>query len=241
MALTSQQVRQAAPAARELQFPFLDLKAEFASIRAEILPAVERVLESQQFILGPEVEALEADVAGLVGCRYAIGCASGSDALLLALMALEIGAGDEVITTPFTFVATVGSIARLGARPVLVDVSPDDFNLDPRQIEKAITRRTRAIMPVHLFGQPAKIDAILEIALARRIPRTTGLFSLDFITEVIFSGNVKSHMMDSHVQDPHRGADWQSHRRRRSHLDSSRGYERSCDRLAVHPAISRAP
>jgi dTDP-4-amino-4,6-dideoxygalactose transaminase len=154
----------------DLQFPFLDLKAEFASMREEIFEAVERVLESQQFILGPEVEALEAEVAGLVGCRYAIGCASGSDALLLALMALEIGPGDEVITPPFTFVATVGSIARLGARPVLVDISPDDFNLDPGQIENAITRRTRAIMPVHLFGLPAKMDEIFEIAQARRLP-----------------------------------------------------------------------
>ena len=168
--LMSQPLRQVAPVAPDLQFPFLDLKAEFASMREEIFEAVERVLESQQFVLGPEVEALEADAAGLVGCRHAIGCASGSDALLLALMALEIGPGDEVITPPFTFVATVGSIARLGARPVLVDISPDDFNLDPGQIENAITRRTRAIMPVHLFGLPAKMDAIFEIAQARRLP-----------------------------------------------------------------------
>jgi dTDP-4-amino-4,6-dideoxygalactose transaminase len=169
MTSTRGQVRQAA-AAPDLQFPFLELKAEFASMREEILEATERVLESQQFILGPEVEGLEADLARLVDCRYAIGCASGSDALLLALMALEIGPGDEVITPPFTFVATVGSIARVGARPVFVDISPDDFNLDPQQIAQAITRRTRAIMPVHLFGLPARMDAILEIAHTRQLP-----------------------------------------------------------------------
>ena len=170
MPLTGQQLPELPPVPPDVQFPFLDLNAEFASMREEIFEAVERVLESQQFILGPEVEAFETELAGLIGCRCAVGCASGSDALLLALMALEIGSGDEVITPPFTFVATVGSIARLGARPVLVDISPDDFNLDPGQIEKAITRRTRAIMPVHLFGLPAKMDAIFEIAQARRLP-----------------------------------------------------------------------
>lgn len=151
-------------------FPFLDLQAQFASIRAEVLAAVVRVLESQHFILGPEVEALEVDVARLVGCRFAIGCASGSDALLLALMALEIGPRDEVITTPFTFVATAGAISRLGARPVLVDIHPGDFNLDPQRVKNAITPRTRAIMPVHLFGLPADMDSILEIARASRLP-----------------------------------------------------------------------
>lgn len=154
----------------KLQLPFLDLKAEFASIRADVIAAVLEVLESQRFILGPEVEALEADIAGLVGSRFAIGCASGSDALLLALMALEIEPQDEVITTPFTFVATAGAIARLGARPVFVDIDPDTFNCDPEQVKRAITPRTRAVMPVHLFGTPAEMDAILEVAGAKRLP-----------------------------------------------------------------------
>ena len=152
-----------------MAFPFLDLQAQFAGIRAEILAAVIRVLESQHFILGPDVEVLERDIARLVGCQFAIGCASGSDALLLALMALEIGPRDEVITTPFTFVATAGSIARLGARPVFVDIDSTDLNLDPSEVLKAITSRTRAIMPVHLFGFPADMDSILEIASVHRL------------------------------------------------------------------------
>jgi dTDP-4-amino-4,6-dideoxygalactose transaminase len=144
--------------------PFLDLKAQFAEMRDEILGAVTRVLESQNFILGPEVEALEQEVARYLGVEFAIGCGSGSDALLLAQMAIGIAPGDEVITSPFTFGATGGSIARLQARPVFVDINSDTFNLDERQLEAAITPRTRAIMPVHLFGLPANIDAILEIA-----------------------------------------------------------------------------
>jgi dTDP-4-amino-4,6-dideoxygalactose transaminase len=150
-------------------FQFLDLQAQFVGIRAEVLAAVIRVLESQHFILGPDVEALEQDIARLVGCQFAIGCASGSDALLLALMALEIGPRDEVITTPFTFVATAGSIARLGARPVFVDIDSNDLNLDPSEVVKAITPRTRAIIPVHLFGLPADMDSILEIANVHRL------------------------------------------------------------------------
>lgn len=149
----------------ELQF--LDLKAQFSSIRDEVLDAVTRVLDSQHFILGPEVQALESEIAEYVGAKFAVGCASGSDALLLALMALEVGPDDEVITTPFTFGATAGSIARLGARPVFVDIDPDTFNIDEKQIEKAITPRTRAIMPVHLFGLPAQMDAILGLARDR--------------------------------------------------------------------------
>jgi dTDP-4-amino-4,6-dideoxygalactose transaminase len=164
--------RQDAVRAVRLQqdFPFLDLQAQFAGIRAEVLAAVIKVLESQHFILGPEVETLEKEVARMVGCHSAIGCASGSDALLLALMALEIGPRDEVITTPFTFVATAGSIARLGARPVFVDIDSDDLNLDPGEVMKAVTPRTRAILPVHLFGLPADMDSILEIARVHRVP-----------------------------------------------------------------------
>jgi len=151
----------------ELLFPFLDLGAQFEGIRTEVMSAVERVFESQHFILGPDVEQLEEEVAEMLGCRYAIGCASGSDALLLALMSLGIGVGDEVITTPFTFVATAGSIARLGARPVFVDIEPGTYNLDPGQIEAAITLRTKAIMPVHLFGLVADMDDITAVARSR--------------------------------------------------------------------------
>ncbi len=169
MAQAIQGIQQGASGSMKFRVPFLDLQAQFAAIRAETLSSVERVLENQHFILGSEVKALEADVARLVECQFAIGCASGSDALLLALMALEIGPGDEVITTPFTFIATAGSIARLGARPVFVDINPDDFNLDPQKIEEVITSRTRAILPVHLFGRPADMDAILEIAEASNL------------------------------------------------------------------------
>jgi len=149
---------------------FLDLKAQFASIRSEILEAVTRTLESQQFILGPEVEALENEVCELTGCRHAIGCASGSDALILALLALEIGPGHEVITTPFTFFASAGSIARVGARPVFVDIDPQTFNIDPQGIKRALSQRTKAIMPVHLFGLSADMNAIHEVAAASGVP-----------------------------------------------------------------------
>ena len=156
--------------ATQVQFPFLDLKTQYAAIHGEIMAAVTRVLESQNLILGPEVEALEQEIAAYTGAKFAIGCASGSDALLLALMALDIGPGDEVITSPFTFGATIGSIARLGARPVFVDIDPITFNLDPAKLEAAITPKTRALMPVHLFGLPAKMDAIMEIAQRRQLP-----------------------------------------------------------------------
>jgi dTDP-4-amino-4,6-dideoxygalactose transaminase len=149
--------------------PFLDLKAQFAEIRGELFDAVTRVLESQHFILGPEVEALEHEVAEYVGAEFAVGCGSGSDALLLALMAIGIEPDDEVITSPFTFGATAGSIARLKARPVFVDIHRDTFNLDERQLEAAITPRSRAIMPIHLFGLPANMDAVLEIAHKHRL------------------------------------------------------------------------
>ena len=150
-------------------FPFLDLKAQFDGIRDEVMEAVSRVLEEQRFILGQEVGFLENEIAALIGARAAVACASGSDALLLSLQALGIGPGDEVITTPLTFVATAGSVARAGARPVLIDIRPDTFNLDPDLIEAAIGSRTRAILPVHLFGLAADLDPILEVADAHRL------------------------------------------------------------------------
>jgi dTDP-4-amino-4,6-dideoxygalactose transaminase len=156
--------------ARRAAFPFLDLKLQFASIRHEILDAVTQTLESQRFILGPEVESLESEVCDLTGCKHSIGCASGSDALILALMALEIDRDDEVITSPFTFIASAGSIARVGAKPVFVDIDSQTFNIDPHAIKKAITPRTKAIMPVHLFGLSADMSEIQNVAAAHRIP-----------------------------------------------------------------------
>ncbi len=149
--------------------PFLDLKAQFATIREEVLAAVTRVFESQQFILGAEVSALEEELKSRVGCAHTIGCASGSDALLLALMAIGVGPGDEIIVPPFTFVATAGSVARLGARPVFADIDPDTYNLDPDLLAKAVSPKTKAIIPVHLFGLCAEMDPILEIAARRKI------------------------------------------------------------------------
>jgi len=157
------------PEQRHAAFPFLDLKAQFASIRGEIQAAVNKVLESQNFILGPEVRDFETEVARFVGSEFAIGCASGSDALLLALMSLGIGPGDEVITTPFTFGATAGSIARLQAKPVFVDIDPSSYNIAPGLIPAAITAKTRAIMPVHLFGLMADMDAIVKTAEAAHL------------------------------------------------------------------------
>ncbi|MGH9740428.1 MAG: DegT/DnrJ/EryC1/StrS family aminotransferase [Candidatus Acidiferrales bacterium] len=144
--------------------PFLDLKAQYVTIRTEVLHAVERILDSQHFILGKEVQLLESEIAEMVGAGAAVGCASGSDALYLALRALDIESGDEVITTPFTFVATAGAIARTGARPVFVDIDPQTFNLNPELLTAAITKKTRAIIPVHLFGLPADMKPILKIA-----------------------------------------------------------------------------
>lgn len=157
-------------APKEMKIPFLDLKAQFASIQQEVTEAVTRTLASQQFILGPEVAAFEQEVGALTGCRFSIGCASGSDALILALLALEIGPGDEVITTPFTFFASAGSIARVGAKPVFVDIDPQTLNISPQAIRKAITPRTRAIIPVHLFGLSAEMNEIYGVAAAQRIP-----------------------------------------------------------------------
>ena len=157
------------PAAVKPLFDFLDLRAQFASIREEVMAAVTRVMDSQYFILGPEVDHLEQEIAGKLGAQYAVGCASGTDALILALLAAGIGAGHEVITTPFSFIATAGSIAWVGAKPVFVDIDPVTFNIDPQKIAAAITPQTRAIMPVHLFGLPADLDPILSLAKARKL------------------------------------------------------------------------
>ena len=145
-------------------FDFLDLRAQFAAIREEVMQAVTQVFETQYFILGPEVKLLEDEVAAKLGSKFAVGCASGTDALILSLLCAGIGEGDEVITTPFSFIATGGSIAYVGAKPVFVDIDPVTYNINPALLEAAITPRTRAIMPVHLFGLPADMDPILAIA-----------------------------------------------------------------------------
>jgi dTDP-4-amino-4,6-dideoxygalactose transaminase len=144
--------------------PILDLKAQYATIKEEIHVALERVLSTQQFILGSEVEALEKVLADYCQCKYAFGVSSGTDALLVSLMAIGIRPGDEVITTPYSFFATAGSIVRLGAKPVFVDIDPTTFNILPGRIERAITSRTKAIIPVHLAGQIADMDPIIEVA-----------------------------------------------------------------------------
>ena len=147
-----------------MEVPLLDLKAQYATIKDEVLAAVSEVLESQRCVGGPKVAELEEKIAAISNCRFAVGASSGTDAILNSLMSLDIGVGDEVITTPFTFFATVGCITRTGAKPVFVDIEPRTFNINPELIESAVTDKTKAIMPVHLFGQMADMDPIMEIA-----------------------------------------------------------------------------
>src|SRR5215475_9252555 len=152
-----------------MKVPLLDLKAQYSTIRSEIGEAIERVVESQHFILGPEVEGLEQEIAAFCNVRFAVGVSSGTDALLAALMAIGIGPKDEVITTAYSFFATAGVIARLGAQPVFVDIDPKTFNLDSSEVSSKITSRTKAVMPVHLFGQCTEMGPILEIVKRKGI------------------------------------------------------------------------
>ncbi len=151
------------------QVPLCDIQAQYRALKEEIDSAVLRVLGSGQAILGPEVAAFEQETARFCGAQFGIGCGSGTDALVLALRALDIGPGDEVIVPPFTFFASASAVARVGAKPVFVDIDPVTFNLDPNQIEAKITANTRAIMPVHLFGQCCDMNAIWEIAQDRQL------------------------------------------------------------------------
>lgn len=159
--------------------PLLDLKAQYALIRTEIREAMERVLESQQFILGPEVEALEREIADYSGCVFGIGVSSGTDALLVALMAIGIEPGDEVIVPTYSFFATAGAVARLGAKPVFVDIDPLTYNLAAAELEGLVNERTRAIVPVHLFGQMADMDPIIQVA------RAHGLYVIEDAAQAI--------------------------------------------------------
>jgi len=147
-----------------MTIPLVDLKAQYDSIKDELDAAIHRVVQSGQFILGPEVKTFEDEMTAYCGTKYAVGVASGTDALHLALLACGIKAGDDVITTPFTFIATAESIAKCGATPVFVDIDPKTYNIDPAQIEYKISKKTKAILPVHLYGQPAAMERILDIA-----------------------------------------------------------------------------
>lgn len=147
-----------------MNIPILDLTAQYKSIKSEIDAAIKGVVDSQHFILGPEVEAFESEVAAYCGTEYAIGVASGTDALILSLKALGIGPGDEVITTPFTFFATAEAVSIVGAKPVFVDIDPRTYCINPELIEDKITKNTKVVIPVHLFGQCADMDPILEVA-----------------------------------------------------------------------------
>ena len=148
----------------QTRIPILDLAPQLDALWPELNHAIQKVLRSGHYIMGPEVKAFEEEIARFLGVRHAVACNSGTDALFLALRGLGLGPGDEVITTPFTFFATAEAISHVGATPVFVDVEPGSMNLDPRLLERAVTARTRAILPVHLFGRPCDLDAILDVA-----------------------------------------------------------------------------
>ena len=152
-----------------MHVPLLDLKAQYAPIREEIRAAMDRVCDSQHFILGPEVQALEEETASYCGAKFAVGVSSGTDAILAALMAAGVGPGDEVITTTYSFFATAGTVARLGATPVFVDIDRDTFNIDARQVEARLSAKTKVILPVHLYGRSADLGPLLALAAKRKI------------------------------------------------------------------------
>jgi dTDP-4-amino-4,6-dideoxygalactose transaminase len=158
------------PSQSQMKVPLLDLQAQYETIRGEVRSALDRVFDSQHFVLGSEVQALEEEIARYSQTKFAIGCASGSDALLLALMSCAVGSGDEVITSPFSFFATASSITRLGARPVFVDIDERTFNLDPALVGAAFTEHTKAIVPVHIYGQCAEMDPLIELSQPRGVP-----------------------------------------------------------------------
>src|SRR5204862_5588260 len=153
-----------------MRVPLLDLHAQYRPLREALLAAMTRVCDSQRFIMGPEIDALERELAAMLGVRHAIAVSSGTDAVLLALMALDIKAGDEVVTTTYSFFATAGAVVRLGARPVLVDIDPVTFNIDPAQAIAAMTPRTKAIVPVHLFGLSADLDPLIDAGHRAGVP-----------------------------------------------------------------------
>src|SRR3989441_5414699 len=153
-----------------MSVPLLDLVAQYRGIKDELLPAVQAVIESQQFIMGPAVAQLEVEIARLSRARHGIGCASGTDALLLPLKALALEPGDEVITPPFSFFATAGTVHNAGGTPVFVDIEPETFNIAPAAVDAALTSRTRALLPVHLFGQMAALERLLPLAERRGLP-----------------------------------------------------------------------
>ncbi len=153
-----------------MKVPLLDLKLQYAQIKEQVVPEVLEIFESQKFILGPKVENLEQEISKYIGSKHAIGCSSGTDALILALMAADVKQGDEVITTPYTFFATAGSISRVGAKTRFVDIEPDTYLMRVDQIEELITEKTKAIMPVHLFGQCVDMDPLMEISKSYNIP-----------------------------------------------------------------------
>ena len=147
-----------------MKVPLLDLKPQYLSLKKEIDKAIRKVVDSQYFIMGPDIALLENEICQYLGCKYAVGVSSGTDALLLALMALDIKPGDEVIVPTYSFFATAGVVSRLNATPVFTDIDSITFNIDPKDIEKRITSQTKAIIPVHLYGQSAEMDEIISIA-----------------------------------------------------------------------------